>query len=326
MEPQLSFPFVVAYGFSQAVGFTFMLPGKEVTIEGADKILPTVLAQCNGFNSMEKITTSVSASTGYEVQEIEQLIVTLFKHQILVDAWSYYEIFHMVSTNPMPFFHELSAEKTTALLHGETHLVQISRSSRTQLEALFEIRASTREFSGEPISKKDFLRLAWAMYGKIERSKTFPESTIGLGTVPSGGALYPLRLYGIAMRISTLQENGVYRFGSQSISYLLSTNGEELAQIFGEHPTSFNIEHTSAIFVLACDFEQTTQKYSNRGYRYAFLEAGHAAQNAYLWCAEQGLGIVEVAGFDDEKLARVLQLPYPKQAPLITLIVGRRKL
>jgi len=326
MKAKSTYPFVTVFGFcKQGGGFTFILPGKEITIEGSDEVLPTLLMQCNGFNSVEEIAASVSVSTKYRIREIKRLITTLLEYQIIVDARKYYEIFHEISENPMPFFHEVSNEDVAAMLHSESHLLRIPYRSRTKLEALFESRASTREFSGEPITKKDFLRLAWAMYGKIERSSTYPESTIGLGTIPSGGALYPLRLYGITMKIPTLQENGVYKFGSRGISYLRSTNGEELIEIFGEHPTSFTIEYTAAILILVCDFEQTTQKYSNRGYRYTFLEAGHAAQNAYLWCAEQGLGIVEVAGFNDKNLAKALQIPYPKQAPLITLVVGRKK-
>jgi len=320
------YPFVAVFGFrKQGGGFTFILPGKEITIEGSDEVLPTLLMQCNGFSSVEKIAASVSVSTEYRIQEIKQLITILLEYQIIVDAQKYYEVFHEISVNPMPFFREVSSEHVAAMLHSESHLVQIPYSPRTKLEALFESRSSTREFSGESITEEDFLRLAWVMYGKLKRSTMYPESTIGLGTIPSGGALYPLRLYGIAMKIPTLQENGVYKFGPRGISYLRSTNAEELIQIFGEDPTSFTIEYTAAIFILACDFEQTTQKYSNRGYRYAFLEAGHAAQNAYLWCAEQGLGIVEVAGFNDKNLAKTLQLPYPKQAPLITLVIGRKK-
>ena len=79
------------------------------------------------------------------------------------------------------------------------------------------------------------------------------------------------------------------------------------------------------MFVITCDFLRTTQKYSNRGYRYALLEAGHAAQNAYLWCAEQGIGVVEIGGFNDKALSDLLSLSYPNQAPLTTLLIGRRK-
>ena len=85
------------------------------------------------------------------------------------------------------------------------------------------------------------------------------------------------------------------------------------------------VESAAAVYILTCNFQQITQKYGNRGYRFALLEAGHAAQNAYLWCAEQDLGVVEVGGFLDEEVANLLLIPYPKQAPLTALVVGRRK-
>ena len=85
------------------------------------------------------------------------------------------------------------------------------------------------------------------------------------------------------------------------------------------------LEDAAAVYILVCDFQQITQKYGNRGYRFALLEAGHAAQNAYLWCTEQNLGVVEVGGFLDEELANLLLLFYPREAPLTALVVGRRK-
>lgn len=326
MDAQSVRPLAVGHGSQgDAGGFTFLLPGRETKVEGADEVLPALLLQCNGLNPVEEIALSVSILTEYEVEEIDRLIAVLFEQGILVDAREYYEVFHGISANPMLYYRDVSEEDLARALRGKSHLAQPQHVSgpRTQLERLLELRASTREFSGEPFSREEFLRLAWAVYGKIERSKGFPSSTIGVGTVPSGGALYPLRLYGITLNVASLEENGVYEVGSQGIVCLRSIEPNELARIFSARPT-FEIERAALVLVLACDFKQTTQKYSNRGYRYALLEAGHAAQNAYLWCAEQGLGVVEVGGFNDGELARTLQLSYPQQAPLIALIVGRK--
>lgn len=319
-------PFVVSYGFknNRQAGFTFILPGKEIKIDGADDILSVLLAQCNGLRSLGTIVNSINTPLRYKTDEIEKLISKLLDCGVIVDAREHYLVFHKISANPMSYLHNVSQGDLIKMLQGESHLVKSAYASRTQLEKLFEVRASTRKFSGDMLSKEEFLRLAWAIYGKIKRSINFPNSNIGLGTVPSGGALYPLRLYGISMKISSFQRQGVYEFNSRGVSFLRLSNMKELAQIFGKNPP-FNIEDIGGIFVLTCDFKQVAQKYSNRGYRLALLEAGHAAQNGYLWCAEQGLGIVEVGGFVDEDLARALMLSYPKQAPLTVLILGRKK-
>jgi SagB-type dehydrogenase family enzyme len=83
------------------------------------------------------------------------------------------------------------------------------------------------------------------------------------------------------------------------------------------------LDDAAVVCILSCDFERTCSKYGARGYRYVLLEAGHAAQNAGLWCEEHGLGIVEVGGFLDEELARLIGVTYPDVAPLLALVVGR---
>jgi SagB-type dehydrogenase family enzyme len=194
----------------------------------------------------------------------------------------------------------------------------------TPLEELLERRSSVREFNGEPLSREEILRLAWTIYGRIGRSDQFVQNTtIGFGTVPSGGALYPLELFVFVLKESPSLERGIYQFGQEGITQKSPIEKEELLRAFLDDDSVF--ENAAVIFVLVCDFWQTVQKYSNRGYRFAMIETGHAAQNAYLWCAEQSFGVVEIGGFNDKLLADLLGLSYPKQAPITTLLVGRRK-
>jgi SagB-type dehydrogenase family enzyme len=245
----------------------------------------------------------------------------LLARHILVDANHYYLLSHRASENPMPFWRELSEEDLARMLReGESPLVPFPSSSHTVLEQLFERRESVRQFSGEHLSIAELSRLAWAMYGRTKRSEAFPESSIGLGTVPSGGALYPLRLFVLAQQGSS--DWTIYSGGPAGLHVRNRISKQQVVHAFLEGSV---LDDATAVYVLACDFQQTTQKYGNRGYRYALLEAGHAAQNAYLWCAEQNLGVVEIGGFLDEELANLLSLSYPRQAPLTTLVVGRRK-
>lgn len=316
-------PLVVAYGVPKDTGIVFILPGREVTIDGADDILSRLLSRCNGYTDAEEIVASVSTESDYGEEGLRQLLNILREHRILVDAHDYYHLFHIASTNPMPFVQNISnEERGRMLLEGKSPLVQRPWNTQTPLGSLLEKRESIRDFTGEPLSQKELLGLGWAVYGKTARSDRFLESAIGLGTVPSGGALYPLRLFVAVLRTSSSAEQGVYQLGPEGLRFQDQLDRQRLDQAFAGYPTP--IQNAGAVLVLACDFQQTTQKYSNRGYRYALLEAGHAAQNAYLWCTEQRLGVVEIGGFNDEHLAKLLNLTYPAQAPLITLMIGRR--
>lgn len=316
------YPLVAVYGRENDQGVEFLFPGRTVTIEGEKDMLLSLLRECDGYRTTKEIVSIVSESTGRAEKEIRELVEELLARHILVDSNRYYLLFHEASENPMPFSKKLSKREAVALLkNGESYLIPFSHSFFTPLEQLLAKRESVRHFNGEVLSSTELKRLAWAIYGKTGRSDNFPESSIGLGTIPSGGALYPLRLF-------VLAKNGslgwiVYKGDPEGLREIGQVSAQQVSYAFLADPI---LDGAAAIYVIACDFWQTTQKYGNRGYRFALLEAGHAAQNAYLWCAEQNLGTVELGGFLDRELADILSLSYPGQAPLTVIVVGRRKM
>jgi len=315
-------PIAVAYGFSSQSGFSFILPGREVIIQGADEIIPMVLQQCTGYKTIEEIVSSISSTAVCTKDDLRKLIRILLRYEAIIDIRDYHRLFHKFSVNPSLFQNNVSEKDLAKMLKRKSPLAKPFNGKKSAFEGLLENRESTREFSGQPISKKEIVRLGWAAYGKLGRSTSFPESTIGLGTIPSGGALYPLRLFVAIIRTDGSVKEGVYRFNPRGMIMVNKIDQAVLREAFGGY--SNPIDSVAAIFIISCDFHQTTQKYSSRGYRYALIEAGHASQNVYLWCTEQDLGVVEVCGFSDVVLAKLIKVPYPKYAPLTTLFVGRR--
>ena len=61
--------------------------------------------------------------------------------------------------------------------------------------------------------------------------------------------------------------------------------------------------------IFAAEFQRTTGHYGERGVRYVYMEAGHAAQNVHLQAEAMGLGSVAVGAFEDHSVANVLSLP-----------------
>lgn len=317
MKHEKLYPFAVAYGFPGDSGVTFLFPDKEVFVEGENDVVLSLLRYCNGHRSIKKITNIVSSATNYPEQEISKLINMLFKCGVLVDAYKYYETFHEVSANPMPFLMSHTDKDVSRMLEAGNDLVQQSSDlEKTPFEQLLENRKSARSFSGDAIDKQTLMRLSWAVYGKLDRS-----TRMSVGTVPSGGALYPLQLFAIVTKASPSIKMGIYNFSAGKLTNLNDLSKNALDDVFIGNPHYIN--DSAVVLIIACDFHRITQKYSNRGYRYALLEAGHAAQNAYLWCAENKYGVVEIGGFDDRKLTDLLKLSYPSQAPIIALVIGR---
>ena len=67
---------------------------------------------------------------------------------------------------------------------------------------------------------------------------------------------------------------------------------------------------------------RTTWRYSERGWRYIFLDAGHICQNLYIACEAIGAGCCAVDAFDDDALNALLAVDGKEQIALYAAPVG----
>jgi SagB-type dehydrogenase family enzyme len=66
-----------------------------------------------------------------------------------------------------------------------------------------------------------------------------------------------------------------------------------------------------------------TYRYSERGYRYMFLDAGHVAQNLYLVAKDFNAGVCAIAAYDDEKMNALLGLDGEHQFVIYMASLGK---
>jgi len=196
----------------------------------------------------------------------------------------------------------------------EIILPQPQKSSNTSIEESLLKRRSIREYKDEPLTITEISQILWAAQGI-----TAPES--GSRTAPSAGALYPLEVYLIVRKVENF-EPAVYKYlpKDHKLNKILKSDisGEliKVAQDF--------VSQAPAILVFSGVFERTTQKYGERGIRYVYMEAGHAAQNVYLQAQSLGLGTVTVGAFSDEEFKKILNLP-EEETPLYIMPIGKIK-
>jgi SagB-type dehydrogenase family enzyme len=181
-------------------------------------------------------------------------------------------------------------------------------------------RSSCRRFSGSAIAVAQLATLLHAAYGVL--------ATVELGgefcerPVPSGGGLYPLELYVIAQNVDGLGA-GVHHY--VPLGHLLETVRPDAlpslltAEMFLGQP--YLIE-AAALVVITATVERSMWKYEDRGYRYILLEAGHVAQNVNLCAEALGLASLNLGGFLDEDLARLLKLDEEREIALYGVAVG----
>jgi SagB-type dehydrogenase family enzyme len=180
------------------------------------------------------------------------------------------------------------------------------------VEEILRKRRSVREFQPSSLPLASVGQLLWAAQGVT--------SPGGERAAPSAGALYPLEILLVAGSVDGLAP-GVYRYRSQDHglrSYLGGDRRRELAAAALEQSA---VEDAPAALAIAAVYARTARKYGTRAERYVHVEVGHAAQNVYLQAQALGLGTVIIGAFDDDAVARVLELD-PAEAPLALLPVG----
>ena len=180
------------------------------------------------------------------------------------------------------------------------------------LPQLLKHRRSVRDFAPTPLSPAQIGQLLWAAQGITAEGK--------LRTAPSAGALYPLELYVVAGHVEGLPA-GIYHYdphGHRLVSVEPGDRRRALASAAGQQKS---IAAAPAVIVFGAVYARTAARYGNRAGRFVHIELGHAAENLYLQAEDLGLGTVDVGSFDDQEVARVVQLPRDV-APLLLMPVG----
>jgi SagB-type dehydrogenase family enzyme len=186
--------------------------------------------------------------------------------------------------------------------------------SEVSLEQSLLERRSIRSYSEEPVTIQELSQLLWAAQGVTDER--------GFRTAPSAGALYPLELYVVAGNVQDLAP-AVYRYGPEEHSLAWVLDGDRRSQLAEAALSQSFVEAGALAVVITAVYERTTLKYGERGVRYVHIEAGHATQNLLLQATVMELGAVPVGAFNDDSVARLLDLPDDEQ-PLYIIPVGRK--
>lgn len=185
-------------------------------------------------------------------------------------------------------------------------------SGRSHIEELIAKRRSVRRYKDKKLSESIISRLLWAAQGI--------SSEDGLRTSPSAGALYPLEIHVVIGGDGEL-EPGVYRYIPEDHTLIREITGDMREKLSKSALSQPMIRNAPLSIVISAVYARIRGKYGNRGLRYTYMEAGHAAQNVYLLGVELGIGTCSVGAFEDKEVKNVLKLS-PNEEPLYILPLG----
>lgn len=219
------------------------------------------------------------------------------------------------ATNPVAMFCE-RLECPRVALPPPTEL-EIS------LGAAIRARCSCRSFADASLDLGEVSTLLAAGYGVHRRTLLGNGQELLERSVPSGGGLYPLELYILARKVTGL-DPGVYHYlplyhQLEQIERI-ALPGPLLGELFLEQ---HYLASASMIVCIAAMLPRSLWKYSDRGYRYVLMEAGHVGQNLNLAGVGLGLGSLDLGGFLDRPLAELLHCSDELELPLYGVAFGR---
>ena len=173
-------------------------------------------------------------------------------------------------------------------------------------------RRSSHELGGPPLRLRTLATLLDAAYGS---------SRAGRRTAPSGGALYPLELYPILLRVDDAPA-GVFHFDPLRRVLEVFRIGDVRRELDGVSTFPGLFDDASAVVFVTSVFWRTRFKYGLRGYRFALLEAGHVVQNVLLAAAALGVPALPLGGFYDARAERLLGVDGVDESVVYAVVLG----
>lgn len=306
-------PILAVPAFSNNDSVTFFCREEQIIIHNDEaSIVQQIIENTNGYNSID----SIVSLTGIDAQIVDAIINDLYILGILVDSRELYLKFHEISSSPDCYSCNLTRQEVIAHLNSPRLPIKIGKrydfikDSTSDLSKSIMLRRSCRSFSKDKMHKDLICNICYHAY------------SISNHTVPSGGGLYPIKLYVLIEEEQIGLPIGYYEYDSEAdslvqFSYLVDI--ETLQYCFNDYELPFG---SSVQIVIAADLNRESYKYSNRGYRLTLIEAGHVAQNICLYCSQKGIGSCELGGVLDEPMKKELELN-DTVYPLLVIAIGK---
>lgn len=203
---------------------------------------------------------------------------------------------------------------------------------RSPLSPVIRSRRSIRQYSGKPFSLKDLATVLFHAGGisghtdlKISSEPVAfcEDARLELRTAASGGALYPIDLYVLAMNVSELA-GGAYRYVAKHHALKPVPQSEPLAEL--NRMAQFHEIEIGRACVMVCyvyRYFENARKYGEAAMGFAFIEIGAIAAHIHLACTALGFGSCDVGNFSKRRFERMLDIDGISSHVIHVTVVGK---
>ena len=271
-----------------------------------------IFSLCNGYHTIEEIANLLSEDREFVVK----IIGELSDKKVIRDSREQYLHFHSISNNPQKYVKYLDYEElkkyrcTGKRAIKEGTIINFDHNKDSVLYKLQLQRKSCRQFSEKKLTISQIGNICDYAYSLLRH------------TVPSGGALYPLKIYCIIPLDQVDIGKGYYEFDTENSKLILFNKEPDVRQLqycYNDNTVAFN---SPVQIIIGADIKRQPFKYSNMGYRLTLIEVGQVAQNVALYCTEQGISTCELGGILNQELAYELDILEEDISPILGIAIG----
>lgn len=189
------------------------------------------------------------------------------------------------------------------------------------LGEVIRARQTHRQYRDQAMTLDQIATLLFLGYG-IMRYEAADPPRYPRRAVPSGGGVYPLEMYLLALRIDGLNP-GIYHYDVYAHALEQLSVGKMREKLAKTLLYDELAQRAAATIVLSGVFERPRFKYGELGYRLVLLEAGHIGQNLCLLAEGCSLGVCPVVGFVEDDVNAILGLDGVDESTLYLFVIGQ---
>lgn len=212
---------------------------------------------------------------------------------------------------------------TEAVIDADRVDLPASVQSAARLDDLIAVRRSARVFGGGPVA---FPELATVVRACAAVTREPGDGVMPGRAVASGGALYPVELWILALDVPGL-DRGAYRYAPCQDVFARRGDADVVAEFLREGLVDVGeyspVGQAAAIGALVARPWRSMRKYGPRGTRLTLHEVGAMSQQFHLAAAALGLASTDWSSFYDVPANRSLGLDGLRHLLLHTVLLGR---
>lgn len=180
-------------------------------------------------------------------------------------------------------------------------------------------RRSIRNYSKDDLKMHHLSKILWVAQGITAKVKGAELRAVG-----SAGALHPLEIYIIVNNVGDMPQ-GLYHYNVRAHALDLLIQDNFSLGIMNACLGQEFISESAAVIAWTGVFGRATWRYNQRAYRYAYLECGHAMQNASVACQAMDVGCCEIGAFYDDEINLMLGLDTANESVISLMSLGMTK-